>query len=92
MITEQRNADVLIFLLSGALAGAWAAELNRCWLSAISAENGPRIIVDLTEVTFVDESGREVLAQMMAEGAELVARDVLMKSIVEEIATESSVA
>lgn len=92
MITEQLNADVLIFLLAGALAGDWAVEFKRCWLDAVSKSKGSRIIVDLTEVTFVDELGREVLGRMMNEGAELVARDVLMKSIVEEIATASSVA
>lgn len=92
MITEQRNAGVLIFLLTGALAGEWAVELNRCWLSAISTSEGSRIAVDLTEVTFVDDLGRKVLGQMMSEGAELIARDVLMKSIVEEIAMDSSVA
>jgi anti-anti-sigma regulatory factor len=92
MITEQRKLDVLIFILAGALAGDWVVEFNRCWRSASESLNAPRIVVDLTEVTFVDDLGREVLGQIMNEGAELIARDVLMKSIVDEIAKESSVA
>lgn len=92
MITEQRNEDVLIFMLAGALAGDWVIEFNRCRRNATDSSNAPRIVVDLTEVTFVDDLGREVLGQMMNEGAELIARDVLMKSIVDEIAMESSVA
>ena len=92
MITEQRKLDVLIFILAGALAGDWVAEFNQCWRSASESLNAPRIVVDLTEVTFVDDLGKEVLGQIMNEGAELIARDVLMKSIVDEIAKESSVA
>jgi anti-anti-sigma regulatory factor len=92
MITEQRNVDALIFLLAGVLAGDWAAEFNRCWRNATRASTASRVIVDLTEVTFVDDLGRKALSLVMKEGAELIARDVLMKSIVEEITAESSVA
>src|SRR5262249_8981270 len=34
MITEQLNNDVLIFKLAGALAGDWALEFHRCWVTA----------------------------------------------------------
>ena len=91
MITEQRNADVLTFTLAGALAGDWATELDRCWQDATALE-ASHIIVDLTEVTFVDEEGKELLSQMMQAGAELIASDILMRSIVEEIAKETSIA
>ena len=92
MITEQRNVDALIFMLAGALAGDWATEFNRCWRNATTVSRATRIIVDLTEVTFVDDLGRKALSQVMNDGGELIARDVLMKSIVEEITAESSVA
>ena len=91
MITEQRNVDALVFKLAGALAGDWAIEFQRCWRNATSLLRTSRIIIDLTEVTFVDDFGREILGLVMSEGAELIARDVLMTSIVEEIARESSV-
>jgi len=92
MITEKRKADALTFTLAGALAGDWATEFNRCWRTGTSSSKARRIVVDLTEVTFVDDLGREVLGQIMNEGAELIARDILMKGIVEELAKESSVA
>ena len=91
MITEQRKANTLTFKLAGALAGDWAIEFKRCWRNAVMASSAPHIIVDLSEVTFVDEFGKETLGLMANEGAELIARDVLMKSIVEEIAMESLV-
>src|SRR5262245_41932649 len=91
MITEERNGNVLAFKLAGVLAGDWVTELNRCWDNATTAQEGLHIIVDLTEVTYVDEEGKDSLASMMSEGAELRASDILMRSIVEEIVKETSI-
>ena len=85
MITEKRNAKGLTFNLLGALAGNWAMELERCWRAAAGESEQLRIFIDLTEVTHVDETGKRLLALMASAGAELIAGDVLMKSIVEEI-------
>ena len=90
MITEQPNANALTFKLAGALVGEWATVLERCWCDAINTSEASRFIVDLTEVTFVDETGKELLGLMMRQGVELIARDILMKSIVEEIVEEAS--
>lgn len=90
-ITEQHDADVVIFKLAGALAGDWAIELERCWRYATGSNEASRIIIDLAEVTFVDEIGKALLSLMVKGGAELVAHDILMKSIAEEIAQESSI-
>ncbi|HET9530386.1 MAG TPA: hypothetical protein VFQ92_08550 [Blastocatellia bacterium] len=90
MIIEQHSSDMLLFKLAGTLAGDWVTEFKRCWMSVKRSSNVSRAIVDLTEVTFVDETGKELLGMMMKEGAELITRDVLMKSIVEEIAQETS--
>jgi anti-anti-sigma regulatory factor len=92
MINEQHGEDRIAFRLAGTLAGDWAIEFERCWRNATGSTNASRIIVDLTEVTFVDESGKGLLGLMMKEGAELIAADILMRSIVEEIANESSTA
>lgn len=92
MITEQQNATALTFKLAGVLAGEWARVLELCWRDAISERGVSRFIVDLTEVTFVDENGRALLGLMMKQGVELIVRDILMRSIVEEIVNESSIA
>lgn len=85
MITEHHNANALTFKLAGALAGDWAIEFERCWRSATSSLKASCSRVDLTEVTFVDEIGKDLLGLLMKEGAELIAHDILMKSIVEEV-------
>ena len=91
MITEQRDTDTLTFKLAGMLAKDWAMEFKRCWNDAITASTTTRIIVDLSEVTFFDYLGKEVLFSMNRQGAELVALDILMKSIVEEVVNRSSI-
>ena len=90
MITELHNADTFTFKLEGTLAGDWAVEFERCWRSVTASSRVSRIVVDLAGVTFVDDTGKELLGLMMKEGAELISRDILMNSIVEEIARESS--
>ena len=92
MITETRDKELVTFRLAGALAGEWAAEFERCWHCARGPINAPHVVVDLAEVTFVDQAGKELLGAMVREGAELIARGILMKSIVEEIASDSSIA
>jgi anti-anti-sigma regulatory factor len=92
MITEERKDDLLTFRLAGAIAGDWAHEFERCWNTAAKTSDSPRVIVELKEVTFVDDKGKEVLGAMMRNGCQLIAFDVLTKSIVEEIANESSIA
>ena len=90
MIIEQLIANVLTFKLAGALSGEWALEFKRCWNEAKRSLNGTRVVVDLTDVTFVDDAGKELLRSLTKEGAELLARDILTRSIVEEIKNESS--
>lgn len=92
MITKHQDGNTATFELAGALAGDWAIELEHCWSKAATNPEVTRIVVDLTEVTFVDEIGKGLLSSMTREGVELIARGILMGSIVEEIANESSLA
>jgi hypothetical protein len=62
--------------LSGRLAGAWVDELRSCWRNVSKASKSPRVIVDLKEVTFIDEAGERLLAELESLGAELVAAGV----------------
>ena len=90
MITEKCDADSVTFKVAGTLAGDWAVELDKCWRNATG--KALRIVVDLTEVIFVDDRGKELLTLMVKAGANLIAGDILMKSIVEEITSDSSIA
>jgi anti-anti-sigma regulatory factor len=84
-ITVHNDRDTVRLKIEGRLTGAWVREVEGCWRRAAAAQPPPRVIVELTDVSFVDGEGGELLKLMAASGAELIAVDVLMKAIVEEI-------
>jgi anti-anti-sigma regulatory factor len=88
-ITADNYGEVTMFKLEGALTGEWVGELLRCWQQALITER-PHIRVDLSGVSYVSETGKELLSEMYRTGADLVAAGVLMKALVEEIIRESA--
>ena len=81
-ITIQKGSAPAIMKLEGKLAGPWVEELKEIWRSASAAE---AILVDLLDVSFVDASGKDLLAQMWQEGADFMADSPLMKQVIEEV-------
>jgi 3-hydroxyacyl-CoA dehydrogenase len=51
--------------------------LEKCWFEAQTAPNGEPMRIDLSGVTYVDDKGRELLARMIQDGAELRATGVM---------------
>jgi anti-anti-sigma regulatory factor len=64
--------------LHGQLAGPWVAELKSAWDESLR-------VVDLTDVTFVDEAGARVLCAMKDAGVRFVARGVDTKQLLDEL-------
>src|ERR1700722_3570644 len=74
--------------LAGRLCGPWVSETERAWHSAWCT--GKEIEVDMSEVTGVDDAGRELLAAMHRAGARLIAKGVWMTALVEEVISEQA--
>jgi len=76
------TADGQRWTLCGRLAGPWVDELRSLW--TLVRKRGPRAraLVDLKEVTFIDESGQRLLAEMELSGAEFVAAGVENKHLI----------
>jgi anti-anti-sigma regulatory factor len=68
--TEQR------WTLCGQLTGPWVVELRACWEYGRQAAIDTHAVVDLSDVTFIDESGEQLLSEMRSRGVEFVARGV----------------
>ncbi|HEY7543242.1 MAG TPA: hypothetical protein VID27_00075 [Blastocatellia bacterium] len=83
-VTREQNGETITLRLEGALAGQWVEEMLRCWRE-LSEAHARSTRIDLSGLTWASSEGRELLALMYRNGAELVAADVLMKAIVEEI-------
>jgi hypothetical protein len=83
-ITMRPEGRSTRLLVEGGLVGLWVSELARYWRS-IADTPYEKIIVDLSEVTFIDHDGKILLTEMWEKGAKLHAVSCLNKCIVEEI-------
>ncbi len=84
-ITILKGGGSTALKLEGKLAGPWVEELEKTWYSLGSSPEGRRVVVDLCGVTFVDASGKNLLARMYQGGASFLADMPMTKQIVEEI-------
>jgi len=81
-VSYSDTADGQRWNLSGRLTGPWVDELWSCWRHARELAPLARAVVDLKDVTFIDEAGEKLLAEMMNSGAELVAAGVENKHVI----------
>jgi len=86
-IIESGTANEQRWTLYGQLAGPWVTELRSNWERTRSESDGRKRVVDLRDVTFIDESGEGLLHQLRREGAEFVASGVDTKDVLENLAT-----
>ena len=82
-ITTQQESLVTRLFLEGKLSGPCVDELDKCWQTCPSTEMA--LLVDLTNVSFVDDHGKELLARMHNKGIKLFSRSVMTKCLIEEI-------
>jgi hypothetical protein len=73
------------WVLQGRLRGQWAVDLRDRWAETRNSRVGRRCVVDLGDVTCVDQAGESVLLEMAAEGARMVASTAYMKFILGEV-------
>ena len=84
-ISETREGSKRRLLAEGTLSGGWVDVLEKCWLEAQTPPNGKQMRIDLSGVTYVDNKGRELLARMIRDGAELRGTGVMTRAVIEEI-------
>jgi anti-anti-sigma regulatory factor len=90
-ITRQQDGETMTLKIEGCLAGEWVNEMKRCWDEVKTGARRRAIRIDLTDVTFIDAAGRELLAQMFASGAIAGAANVMTKAVVEQLTSEAQV-
>ena len=71
--------------LCGQLAGPWVEEFRANWEKARVRASGHKFIVDLSDVTFIDENGEELLRSMKCEGVEFIATGVDTRHLVRNL-------
>jgi hypothetical protein len=71
--------------LCGQLAGPWVHELRSCWEHARHIAAGSAAVMDLSDVTFIDEDGEKLLLEMRNAGVEFLATGVETKHLLENL-------
>jgi hypothetical protein len=84
-ITHARTETEQRWTLCGQLTRPWVAELRACWEHNREAGVHSEIVVDLSDVTFIDESGERLLSEMRSDGAEFVAAGVETKHLLKHL-------
>ena len=82
-ITAQQESSTTRLFLEGKLAGRCVDELDKCWQACPTDEAA--VLVDLTNVSFVDDHGKELLARMHSKGIKLFSTSLITKCLIEEI-------
>jgi anti-anti-sigma regulatory factor len=85
-IVQSRTTTEQRWTLCGQLAGPWVKELRSNWEQTRNDSNGRTRVIDLRDVTFIDENGEGLLDEMRHEGAEFVASGVDTKDVLENLA------
>lgn len=91
-ISQIHEGEQRRLLVEGKLSGDWVDVLEKCWFEAQTAPNGAPVRIDLSGVTYVDDQGRELLARMIRDGAELRAMGVMTRAVIEEITEKIAMA
>jgi ABC-type transporter Mla MlaB component len=86
-ITYDETARESRWILCGQLSGPWVAELRSVW-ERRDRSNGS-CVVDLGDVTSIDEGGESLLRTMKQDGARFVARGVDMKHILTHLRSKA---
>jgi hypothetical protein len=73
------------WILCGQLAGPWVDELRSCWQHNRRTAAESSALVNLNDVTFIDENGEGLLSEMRSAGVEFVAAGVETKHLIENL-------
>jgi len=82
--TKERDGSIT-FILEGRLCSAWATEAELAWSQLISTAGDREILLDLGGVTFIDRTGKALLASMLERGTKVRASGVLINHLVQEV-------
>jgi hypothetical protein len=72
-------------VLYGKLVGPWIGALHRVWENLRPQLGNRRPVVDLNDVTLIDDGADDLLATMLEQGAELVASGLANRWLIEAL-------
>jgi hypothetical protein len=88
-ITHNGSPNQQRWTLCGQLSGPWVAELRAMWERLRCRSDAKSYVVDLSDVTLIDDRGEVLLRAMKEDGARFVARGVEMKHILAQLRSKA---
>jgi len=82
-ITIHEDSQPARIRIEGKLKGVWVKELEEAWRAV--QRNHRRSLLDLSEVSFIDTAGCELLCLMYRNGTELLADQPFTRYLVDQI-------
>ena len=83
-ITRTETSAEEKWTLQGQLVGLWVSELRRSWKRTHRTGNSLKCIVDLSDVTFIDEKGERLLQTMSKEGVQFIASGIYIRHLLQQ--------
>jgi anti-anti-sigma regulatory factor len=84
-ITVQNGPPPVTVKLEGKLSGPWVSEFERAWDRLTASKPDRTVLVDLSEVTFIDLAGKKLLSSLVDSGARLRTAQLMTNYIVKRI-------
>jgi ABC-type transporter Mla MlaB component len=84
-ITQAESETEQRWTLCGRLTRPWVSELRASWEHRREGGASARAVVDLSDVTFIDESGEALLSEMVRNGVEFIAAGVETKHLLKNL-------
>jgi anti-anti-sigma regulatory factor len=73
------------WIVQGRLVGPWVSELRTVLKTTRRSRDKRICIIDLNDVTFIDNGGERLLRAMSKKGAQLIAQGVYIKHMIEQV-------
>lgn len=89
-ISVMNEPGITRMKMEGKLAHEWVDEARNAWVELSKMNGETEIVVDLLNVSFVDEAGHRLLTEMRHSGAELMGSGPLMSALIDEIEAAES--
>lgn len=84
-IKDEEPQNQVLIEVEGRLAGPWVEELERCWESERKRVPSGVVVVRLSNVSFIDDAGRELLGRISHAGSKLEGHGCMVRAIIARI-------
>jgi outer membrane protein len=89
-ITIEKRPGKTSLTVEGKLAGPWVSALEQSWKDLRDSSSSESLSINLCGVSFIDTTGRALLAEIHRQGGKLVAEGCLNQAIVREITAKQN--